>query len=103
MYLQGWNTITQASRIKMYDFGLLKDLVIILAAAVTVVTLLDRLKIPAIAGFILAGVASFASALPGVAVPIQTVTMSGFWHFPANREPSVHHVLASTWCNPLRT
>ena len=39
----------------MPDFGYLKDLVVILAVAVTVVTLLHRLRIPSIAGFILAG------------------------------------------------
>lgn len=40
----------------MHEFGYLKDLVVILAVAVTVVTVLHKLRIPSIAGFILAGV-----------------------------------------------
>ena len=40
----------------MHEFDYLKDLVVILAVAVTVVTVLHRLRIPSIAGFILAGV-----------------------------------------------
>lgn len=40
----------------MHELSYLRDIVIILAAGVTVVTIFHRLKIPSIAGFILAGV-----------------------------------------------
>ncbi len=39
----------------MHEFGILRDLVVILAAALAVVLVLSRLRLPTIAGFIVAG------------------------------------------------
>ena len=47
----------------MSELGFLKDLVIILGAAVVVVALLGRIGLPPIAGFILTGVVSGPTAL----------------------------------------
>ena len=55
----------------MHELDYLKDLVVILAAAVAVVTILHRFRIPSIAGFILAGVLVGPRALALIADPEQ--------------------------------
>ncbi len=56
----------------MHDLSYLRNIVIILAAGVTVVTVFHRLKIPAIAGFIMAGMLIGPHALGLIGDPHQT-------------------------------
>jgi len=47
----------------MHDFGLLRDLVVLVAVAIPVVALTQRLRIPSVVGFLLTGVAIGPSGL----------------------------------------
>lgn len=60
----------------MSDFGVLKELLIILAATVSIVSLFQKLRLPAIVGFLLAGVLTGPDGLGWIRNPDQIKTLA---------------------------